>query len=81
MGSQVYSNFNYPSLTKRGKGKFLDDALITKIPPNLPFPKGGISSIFMILCGPTVHARSARLVTTADRVFERILLPIVKYSM
>jgi hypothetical protein len=35
-----------PSLAKRGEGRFLDDVLITKIPPNLPFPKGGISDIF-----------------------------------
>jgi hypothetical protein len=44
-----------PSLAKRGKGRFSGDVLITKIPPNLPFPKGGISDIFMLLCRPEVH--------------------------
>jgi Na+-transporting NADH:ubiquinone oxidoreductase subunit NqrF len=29
-------------LAKRGKGRFLGDVLIIKIPPDLPFPKGGI---------------------------------------
>jgi hypothetical protein len=35
-------------LAKRGEGRFCDDVLTTKIPPNLPFPKGGISDIFML---------------------------------
>jgi hypothetical protein len=33
-------------LAKRGEGRFCDDVLTTKIPPNLPFPKGGISDIY-----------------------------------
>jgi len=46
-----------PSLEKRGEGRFLDNGLITKIPPNLPFPKGGISGIFMLICRPKGYAR------------------------
>jgi hypothetical protein len=38
-------------LEKRGEGRFYDDVLATKIPPHLPFPKGGISDIFKPLCG------------------------------
>jgi hypothetical protein len=41
-------------LAKRGKGRFCDDVLTIKIPPNLPFPKGGISDIFMLLFGPKI---------------------------
>jgi hypothetical protein len=47
----------YPSLAKRGEGRFYDDVLTTKIPPNLPFPKGGISDIFMLLFESKVHVR------------------------
>jgi hypothetical protein len=35
-------------LEKRGEGRFYDDVLTIKIPPNLPFPKGGISDISML---------------------------------
>jgi hypothetical protein len=38
----------YPSLEKRGEGRFCDDLFTTKIPPNLPFPKGGIFDIFIL---------------------------------
>jgi len=45
----------YPENTplwKRGdRGDFMN-VLITKIPPNLPLPKGGIYGIFMPLCEP-----------------------------
>jgi len=31
------------------------NVLITKIPPNLPLPKGGIYRIFIPLCVPKAH--------------------------
>jgi hypothetical protein len=42
------------TLWQRRDGGFLDDVVASKIPPNLPFPKGGICDIFIMLCGPTV---------------------------
>jgi hypothetical protein len=42
--------WKYPSLAKRGLGRFYDGVLTAKIHPNLPFPKGGIADIFMLLC-------------------------------
>jgi hypothetical protein len=42
----IYCPENTP-LWQRGDGEILDDVLIAKIPPNLPFPKGGISGIFI----------------------------------
>jgi hypothetical protein len=45
-----------PSLEKRGKGRFYDDIIILRIPPDLPLPKGGISGILMPLCRPEFYA-------------------------
>jgi hypothetical protein len=58
----LFSTYYCPENTSlwqtRGDGRFCDDVLTTKIPPNLPFPKGGISYIFMLLFGSKVHVRS-----------------------
>ena len=43
-------------LWKRGdRGDFMDDFLITKIPPNLPLLKGGIYGVFIPLRVPKAH--------------------------
>jgi len=45
--SNPYYCYQNTPLWQRGeRGDFLDNVLITEIPPNLPFPKGGISGYF-----------------------------------
>jgi len=45
----------------------LDYLFISKIPPDLPFPKGGISGIFMLLCGPKVYTRFISVASFVDK--------------
>jgi hypothetical protein len=42
----------YPSLAKRGEGRFYKYAkiLFLKIPPSSPFSKGGVNNIFICHC-------------------------------
>jgi hypothetical protein len=49
----------YPSLVKRGKGRFYGECIILKIPLNPPFPKGEcIMGIFMFHCDSEAHVDS-----------------------